>query len=994
MPGALELAGAAREPSTFAPLHTDRIFTGFWPNRNVLRDGATTEYQLRYGLGRQDSILSGYNVEVSPFLTLIRRPGHGLYNGNAFAAIKSFYSYHTFSLTDEAIRVLADTGTQILDVTNGGLSNVMTKGAGAGRAYFLTVGNTLYITDGVENKQIVQASKSWLANTRYFVGDRVVANGYVWEVKGFQWAGTSTYSVYATQSGIVADITLGAPVTFPLTEPSMLFGTVVPQFNEIPYPVIWQSTSSFQMQSIGDGVGLSYGSKPLGGYVASTRSSGGVSGGSLPFTTPTNLWAGDGEILWKNMGPSVSDWGMVQPQTAPTVTQAAAATPFVPWAPNQCFSRNEPIFPFILTDSNGNIQNCTTFGTTGTVVPTWDTRVNYSTPDGTCMWQNYGSGVWQPNTNYGGSSIVTVLATGPGGGQGNYYFLCVQAGQSAASQPAVWSDAIGAFVSDGSVIWKNIGPFTDWSSSIGPSTKIIQASTIVDANGYLQAVVIPGKTGPQPPIWNVTVGGKTQELANTQNGTVNGVQWQNMGPFSAGTTAAIRYGYAYKRASTQDVTNMSPASVSIIVTAGKQVVVSGANEPNPQPGDTIVIYRTLQGGGTFYYLAEVPATAYGAVWTYNDTQQSDNALTQDIQAVVDGSGTPFPIGGGPMAYHVGRIFYAVGNVVYVSSGPDMAVARSSGNASYDQAFTMQSKVVRFWVTSLGLVVFTGRDSYIFLGDGTDSNPLTPVIFITNLPLLSYDCMCEYMTSAFLYLGTRMVVQLNPGSGVNEVSFQVANYLLNTGNGYDPKTSYLTFNTEGSNETALYLSNGVSEYLRMALSTTPESGSNWNPPAIIPQGMSAVQSVETSPGQFHLLCGPRAGSNGNILYRSRAANTDNGTLYSASAVFGSIAMADPGQLAGLAWMTLTSQITGTAPELSVLIGEISGEFEIVERTRQDPPDLPPANSIRSDRHHFLQGQDPVWCRHFQFAIDWPAEAAFNELLSFTIFGQQIQEMRGS
>jgi len=76
----------------------------------------------------------------------------------------------------------------------------------------------------------------------------------------------------------------------------------------------------------------------------------------------------------------------------------------------------------------------------------------------------------------------------------------------------------------------------------------------------------------------------------------------------------------------------------------------------------------------------------------------------------------------------------------------------------------------------------------------------------------------------------------------------------------------------------------------------------------------------------------------------------------------------------------------------LLGEVSGIFESLSRTRQDPPNLPPSKTLYSDRYHFLQSQKPVWCRHFQMTITWPEEDAQNELYTFTIFGQTWSEYR--
>jgi hypothetical protein len=76
----------------------------------------------------------------------------------------------------------------------------------------------------------------------------------------------------------------------------------------------------------------------------------------------------------------------------------------------------------------------------------------------------------------------------------------------------------------------------------------------------------------------------------------------------------------------------------------------------------------------------------------------------------------------------------------------------------------------------------------------------------------------------------------------------------------------------------------------------------------------------------------------------------------------------------------------------LIGEITGTYENVPRTRQDPTNLPPSASLYSNRHSLLQSQQPVWCRHLRYTISWPPENFPNELLTSTIYGQMWQEQR--
>jgi len=860
MPGALELAGAAREPSTFAPLHTDRIFTGFWPNRSVLRDGATTDYQLRYGMGRQESMWKGsYNTEVSPYLTLIRRPGLNSYNPtHSLPKVISFYSFHTFTLTTEAVRVLADTANVVYDITGSSMSTVFTKTAGATRAYFLGVGNTLFITDGVENKQLI-------------------------------------------------------------------------------------------------------------------------------YNPATGTW-------------TTYNWGIPAPTNAPTISQSLRPSDFSSWVPATAYSVNTIGGALVvLVDTNNNIQQfkgapsaVTTgplppSGTTGTVQPIWQTT-GADTIDNDIHWKFGGSANWQANHTYGVYDVIAANVTTTNGVVKMIFQNITTGGlyTSGATAPN-WPSAIGTQVKDGpNIVWQNIGNALTWADNLGPSCPILSAVSILDPNGYIQYVIGAGKTsaGPLPPPFQQVTGSVTYD---------GSAIWKNQGPFAIAAALPVQYGYAYMNDTTKDVSGMSPASAQIVVLLGNQVVVQGVGSGEPGVS-TIPIYRTGQGQATFGLRATIPNPGAGVTWTYTDTDLTDAAVNFDIQAQVLGEGTPLPVGAGPMAYHLGRIFVGVGNVVWVSTGPDAAASGSSGNAGFDQFFTLESKITRFWVTSMGLIVFTVRDSYIFLGSAQDVDPLYVRVFVPRLPLLSYDCFTEYMGSAYLYLGMRLVAKLDPGAGITEISFPVANYLLDDVANYDPKSSYLTFHTEGSNETALYISNGISEWLRMALSTVPEQGSAWNPPAIISDGMSALQSVEVDSGIFRLLVGPL--TSGAIRQRDRKLATDNGRLFSCHSRFGSVAMADPGALAGIAWMTLTSTVAGSKPELAALIGEINGTFEAIKRTHQDPPDLPVASSIRSDRHHFMQGQEPVWCRHFQFTIDWPAEDAFNELLTFTIVGQVVQEMKGS
>jgi hypothetical protein len=861
MANALQQAGALSEPSNFAPIHTSHIFTGLFSNRSPLRDGTTSADAAKYYGERQDSILSGYNSEISSRLTLRRRPGTNEYNDQYFEPIKRFYSFNTFTLADENVIVLADTAARVYDCTSSPTrlntkEVIWQKSAGAGPTFFLGVGNNLFFTNGVDNKQ--------------------------------------------------------------LQYPSM----------------------------------------------------------------------------------QVSGWGIVAPTVAPTVTQIARPTNYPVWAASTVYGgwwQGE----VIISDPNTNtLQSATIAGNTGGAEPTFSATPGANTPDGTTNWHTMGTGsssqAWQFNHAYRyGDAVVGQVATGPTTTEPQLFGLFNEGttGISGLTLPA-WQNGIGTIThdsTDNSMQWTNMGVVHTWSD-IGPGIHVVpgaqlnqDAYTILDPNGYLQQVKQGGKTGAVPPTspgnpWNQSTGGLTQD---------GGVVWINKGPVAISADYPTQYGYAYENSKTLDISNMSPPSAPITLAEGNQVVIQGPVSSNPDI-DTVVLYRILQNGSTFLYLDQIAVTPSQGTWTYNDTTP-DSGLNISIQAQVNGEGTPLPSGATCMEYHVGRIFAAVGNVVWVSSGPDAVASGSSGNAGFDITFTAQSKIIRFWVSSVGLLVFTVRDIYRITGDGAPAasggTPLVMTRYIDNVPLLNYDAFGIFLTTPYLLTGKKMVGALDPSAGIVEASFPIADLVEDL----DPRSAYVTFHSESSEDTALYVSDGASLWYRMAPTSAPEQGANWSTPALIEGGMSAVQSVEVEPGEYNLLLGPPT-SGGPILKRDMTVNTDNGATYPVHTEIGSIVLAEPGQMAGMAWMTLEAEPVGTPPALSVLLQEIEGEFEAVPRTRQDPPNLPPSQSIYSNRHSMLQNQQPVWCRHFQFAIDWPEEDAANELLTFTVFGETWQEMR--
>jgi hypothetical protein len=175
--------------------------------------------------------------------------------------------------------------------------------------------------------------------------------------------------------------------------------------------------------------------------------------------------------------------------------------------------------------------------------------------------------------------------------------------------------------------------------------------------------------------------------------------------------------------------------------------------------------------------------------------------------------------------------------------------------------------------------------------------------------------------------------------------------------------------------------------------------SWSPFAAIVGGVGAIKSVEVTPGDHRLLLGPTG--SGYIMNRSITATTDNGTTgsngstYAAYAVFGSYVLAQPGQVAQVAFVTTKSVYVGSPLVLGLLIDEAlpyyKGSFEMLKNWVNDPPCLKPSKSFYAQRFYLSDMPDTAAaCTDMQVMVQWPAEAALNELQSFTLFGCYTQE----
>ena len=438
------------------------------------------------------------------------------------------------------------------------------------------------------------------------------------------------------------------------------------------------------------------------------------------------------------------------------------------------------------------------------------------------------------------------------------------------------------------------------------------------------------------------------------------------------------------------------------------------NQIDPQ-ADYVDIYRTTDGGATPLLIPGIDNSGYTIPLNdyltngYRDTTP-DTGLNFELQGAENGENTPPALGAINLVYHLSRIFYSIGNVVYWTTGPvDPSGNGLNGTAplNFDQ---MPALVKRMIPTSIGLLVFTISDVYIIAGQGTTNNPIQPgAPYLPGVGVLSYNAVdnCGTIIGLLTTDGTQMMI--DPGAGFTDSGQPIGNIFglqKNNviGQNWNPSSVYITWYVN-SEDQAWYIADGQVGWYRLCATPAPESGYSWSPFAQIAGGtylpdgtpsIQAVQSIEVQPGIKRLLIGPYGV--GQVLRRASLATpsfTDGGSPYRAYADIGSLVLVNPGQVAGVSFVTTECVLVGNPLTLGMLFDEIepytSVPFSILRNWEYDPPNRPASRSILAQRFYLSENPDiDAICRSIQLWVDWGFDQVQSELMTYTIFGSFYQE----
>lgn len=565
--------------------------------------------------------------------------------------------------------------------------------------------------------------------------------------------------------------------------------------------------------------------------------------------------------------------------------------------------------------------------------------------------------------------------------------------------------------SQGQLQWNNMGPSGDftWFPNINYT---LPGATIVDGNSNQEAPFRTGHTGTVAPTFGTALYSITTDPSPP-------LTWINQGGVSippVGTVTVSNGGwvYAISLVNTLDdtVSNATPISAptgnftgayGVVLPPGAGLDVS---KIDPQ-SDYVAIWRStdgftspflIPGPNDFALPITIPLSQY-LTEGYVDTTP-DVGLNNLISAPILGENTPPAPGAVALCYYLNRLFYAVGNTVYWTSGPETPAGNGLNGSAGDNFDEQISLVKRMVPTPVGLYVFTVSDVNVIRPPGetgADILSALSVPMLEGIGISSYNALDTKGSIIGCFTTDNQFVTFDPSAGVSTASFAIADQIRlqngQPGQQWDPSKVYVTHHTSGEDQ-GWYICDGQYGWYRLIDTPSPETpGFTWSPFATIATGCKCVQSVEVKPGQHKLLLGPVG--LGKILARDVDSSVDGTVPYAASAVLGSMVLAQPGQIAIVTFITTESVNIGTPLTLGILVDEalpyFQGPFEVLKHWKQDTPNLLPSLSILGQRFYMDEMIDYVSAmRHCQVQVSWAAEDAASELLSLTVFGGYVQD----
>ena len=282
-----------------------------------------------------------------------------------------------------------------------------------------------------------------------------------------------------------------------------------------------------------------------------------------------------------------------------------------------------------------------------------------------------------------------------------------------------------------------------------------------------------------------------------------------------------------------------------------------------------------------------------------------------------------------MVYNFVRIWGGSGQEVVFTGGPDIEDGQGNPNECFNPVdeFPFLANVVNARKCSQGIIVFL-TDSIEIIAGGPATTSFYNVTLSPGIGLTSPNALDGYAGELYFFSADSEFKIISPSLSLTNAGFPLGDKFAE----FDASEVYVAVQQAGI-DNAIFVTDGSTGWYRVNPHQVPGGYSGpepvWSPFAAITNGAQMVVSVEVTPGIKKLLVGATpAATAANcglpILERNLNIYTDNGTMYDAYFVIGSIVLAAPGHLAVLKFLEMDFS-AGATPQVSYLLNEISGTF---------------------------------------------------------------------
>jgi len=486
--------------------------------------------------------------------------------------------------------------------------------------------------------------------------------------------------------------------------------------------------------------------------------------------------------------------------------------------------------------------------------------------------------------------------------------------------------------------------------------------------------------------------GKTVFVDNVQITVFTG-NVPTVSPTGSGSLTTVNgwsYVQAFGNSSSGEVSNASLSSANtgpFTNQAGVTVNLTASTDPQV---NQIHVYRTTDsGGGAIFY--ELPTSPYpNTTGPITDTSP-DTALNVRSIAATDLQNTPPPSNLVAMEWFAGRMWGAVGNLLYASTGPDSLSGLQPSNWNPAYVWVLPTAIQKLVATPNGMLVMCLDDCYVVRGTATIN--FTVNEFLRDMGTRSYNAVDTDGSNIYVFTSDRQFLQV-AANGINDIGQNIGDQLLNV----DPTQCYVSVYRYGLDSMLFLLDtvNGVLYPYNL-------NQQCWSLPALLKLGAkpTAAGTMEVSPGVWKYLVG--AGT--QVGQRDLNTFSDLGYDYYPQAVIGTIQVADALSLAKVENINLQLTNVGSLPSLSILANDtgvvlsnpVTSQITLSDFSQITGPGIPlvepptyaetPVNFINV-RYPWGVTKVPQQLQYLQLLLQWNVqEAVQNELLALGISGKQ-------